>query len=48
MNVWMYAIREFEDALDDCQEGCTLDNCNDNPVKAWDGGGKTNTTKLGD
>lgn len=36
MNVWMYMIREMEDALDDCQEGCTLANCNDDPVSAWD------------
>jgi hypothetical protein len=40
MSVWMYAIREFEDALDDCQEGCTIENCNDDPVQAWDEGGK--------
>lgn len=40
MNVWMYAIRELEDALDDCNEGCTIENCNDDPVKAWDEGGK--------
>jgi hypothetical protein len=36
MNVWMYVIRELEDALDDCQEGCTIENCNDDPVQAWD------------
>ncbi|KAG7346339.1 low iron-inducible periplasmic protein [Nitzschia inconspicua] len=36
MNVWMYVIREMEDALDDCQEGCTIENCNDDPVHAWD------------
>merc|ERR1712151_787345 len=36
MNVWMYVIREFEDALDDCQNGCI--NCNDDPVHAWDEG----------
>lgn len=34
--VWMYVIREMEDALDDCQEGCTIANCNDDPVHAWD------------
>ena len=28
MNVWMYAIGEFEDALDDC-ERCTPDACSD-------------------
>lgn len=34
MNVWMYVIREFEDALDDCKIGCI--DCNDDPVHAWD------------
>lgn len=34
MNVWMYVIREMEDALDDCQQGCI--SCNDEPVHAWD------------
>lgn len=38
MSVWMYVIREFEDALDDCQEACTIENCNDDPVHAWDEG----------
>lgn len=36
MNIFMYVIREFEDALDDCQRGCI--NCNDDPVHAWDEG----------
>eukprot|EP00985_Skeletonema_marinoi_P027441 scaffold22504_cov125-Skeletonema_marinoi.AAC.1 len=36
MNVWIYTIREFEDALDDCKRGCI--NCNDDPVHAWDEG----------
>merc|ERR1719161_1964947 len=42
MNVWMYAIREFEDAIDDCQT-CVA-NCNEfsanthGPVHAWDEG----------
>jgi hypothetical protein len=36
MNVWMYVIREMEDALDDCQSDCTIENCNDDPVYAWD------------
>ncbi|KAG7343103.1 low iron-inducible periplasmic protein [Nitzschia inconspicua] len=36
MNIWMYVIREMEDALDDCQEGCSIENCNDDPVHAWD------------
>lgn len=34
MNVWMYAIREMEDAIIDCSVGCM--NCNDDPVHAWD------------
>ena len=42
MNVWMYVIREFEDAIDDCTT-CTS-NCNEfsantaGPVHAWDEG----------
>jgi len=36
MNVFMYVIREFEDAIDDCQAGCI--DCNDDPVHAWDEG----------
>merc|ERR1719428_444528 len=36
MNVWMYVIREFEDAIDDCKAGCI--DCNDDPVHAWDEG----------
>jgi hypothetical protein len=36
MNIWMYVVREFEDALDDCNDGCI--NCNDDPVHAWDEG----------
>lgn len=32
MHIWMYVIREMEDALDDCKEGCIIDNCNDDPV----------------
>merc|ERR1719331_1420926 len=39
MNVWMYAVREFEDAIDDCLT-CTS-NCNDystGSVHAWDEG----------
>merc|ERR1719191_675384 len=42
MHAWMYAIREFEDAIDDCQT-CTA-NCNEfsanthGPVHAWDEG----------
>jgi hypothetical protein len=36
LNVFMYTIHEFEDAIDDCQKGCTT--CNDDPVHAWDEG----------
>merc|ERR1719316_2235743 len=36
MNVWMYVVREFEDAIADCKAGCI--NCNDDPVHAWDEG----------
>merc|ERR1712176_1256037 len=34
--IWMYVIREMEDALDDCKEACTIESCNDDPVHAWD------------
>merc|ERR1719436_1132147 len=34
MNVWMYVIREMEDAITDCTAGCST--CNDDPVHAWD------------
>jgi len=33
-NVWMYVIREMEDAIMDCKVGCKL--CNEDPVHAWD------------
>ncbi|CAJ1948943.1 unnamed protein product [Cylindrotheca closterium] len=36
MNIFMYVIREFEDALDDCKKDCI--DCNDDPVHAWDEG----------
>jgi len=36
MAVYMYVIREFEDAIDDCNKGCI--GCNDDPVHAWDEG----------
>lgn len=36
MAIFMYIIREFEDALDDCQVNCIA--CNDDPVHAWDEG----------
>lgn len=38
MSIWMYVIREMEDALDDCIEGCTIEGCNDDSVHAWDEG----------
>lgn len=37
-NIFMYVIREFEDALDDCEKGCDLEDCNDDAVSAWDEG----------
>jgi len=36
MNVFMYVIREYEDALDDCEKACI--DCNDSAVHAWDEG----------
>lgn len=36
MSVFMYVIREFYDAIDDCKMECM--NCNDDPVHAWDEG----------
>jgi len=36
LSIFMYVIREFEDALDDCKSNCI--NCNDDPVHAWDEG----------
>ena len=36
MNVWMYVVREFEDAIGDCENSCI--ECNDDPVHAWDEG----------
>ena len=36
MNTFMYVMREFEDALDDCESRCM--DCNDAPVHAWDEG----------
>ena len=36
MNVWMYTIREFEDAIDDCSLGSP--NNNYDSVHAWDEG----------
>lgn len=36
MNVFMYVIREFEDALDDCKREFLADNYNS--VHAWDEG----------
>lgn len=36
MSVFMYVIREMEDALDDCKSECDIDSCNDDPVHAWD------------
>ena len=41
LNVWMYAIREFEDAIDDCSTcavGCNEHSLNSGSVHAWDEG----------
>jgi len=41
MNVWMYAVREFEDAIDDCTSctsNCNLHSTNYDSVHAWDEG----------
>jgi len=36
LNVWMYVVREMEDAITDCKINCV--KCNDDPVHAWDEG----------
>jgi hypothetical protein len=36
LSIFMYVIREFEDALDDCESKCM--DCNDGSVHAWDEG----------
>lgn len=36
MNIFMYVMREFEDALDDCESNCM--DCNEGSVHAWDEG----------
>lgn len=28
MSIWMFVIREMEDALDECQEACSKEGCN--------------------
>jgi hypothetical protein len=39
MSAWMYAIREFEDAIDDCTSGSLTANAGSSgPVHAWDEG----------
>jgi hypothetical protein len=39
MNAWMYVIREFEDAIDDCTVGdLTANALSSGPVHAWDEG----------
>jgi hypothetical protein len=39
LNSWMYAIREFEDAIDDCSNGdLTANAASSGPVHAWDEG----------
>lgn len=34
MNIWMYVIREMEDAIDDCEKKCI--DCNRAAAHAWD------------
>jgi hypothetical protein len=36
MNVWMYVVREMEDAIDDCNAKCATGACNNDQVSAWD------------
>lgn len=36
LNVWMYTNRELEDAIDDCNNDCDTEECNDDQVHAWD------------
>ena len=41
MNVWMYTVREFEDAIDDCtscDSNCNEHSANSDSVHAWDEG----------
>lgn len=36
LNIWMYVVRELEDAVDDCENSCPTESCNDDQVHAWD------------
>lgn len=36
MSIWMYVIREMEDAVDDCKADCDETGCNGDTVRAWD------------
>lgn len=36
LNIWMYVVRQLEDAIDDCEKGCTLEQCNSDPVHGID------------
>lgn len=36
MSIGLYAIRELEDAIVDCNRGCDTDECNDDAVQALD------------
>jgi hypothetical protein len=36
MNIFMYVIREMEDAIGDCEDGCETTECNLDPVNALD------------
>ena len=55
MSVWMYVVREFEDAIDDCERACI--SCNYDSAHAWDEGvafytgsleGEVGSSALGD
>jgi len=34
--IWMYVIRQLEDALDDCRAACTFEDCNVDNAYSWD------------
>lgn len=36
MSIWMWVIKELEQALDGCQNDCKKTGCNDDTVRAWD------------
>jgi len=36
MSVWMFVVRELENALDYCKQDCQETGCNDDAIRAWD------------